>query len=315
MFSTTLHSPSSALQRDNAFEQWLAQVHRVCGSFAAQPFGERFAGQLQDLRCGALHMSLVEGARVSLLKQKQHLDKDSARIFYAVLQLQGQACIEQLDARIQLMPGDLAVLDSSKPFNVHMTDSQQISVILPSALMEPQRQVRAACAQRIAGSSMLGKWVQDLVLDAAIHRQQEMTALESDALLAALSGLLKPVVFHTAQGEDSSAQNRLYTRACRYIEDNLADASLSPEGIAQAIGVSVRGLYRAFAGQQQVVSQYIRNGRLERCAEALRSGGAAATNLGALSYAWGFADASHFSLAFKKYFGLSPSDYRKRHCH
>lgn len=313
MFSPEFGSPK--VQRDRAFEQWLEQVHRVCGSFDAQPLGEHFNGHLQDLRCGALHMSLVESERLCLLKQKQHLDKDRERIFYAALQLQGHSCIEQLDARTRLAPGDLVVLDGGRPFSVHMTDQvRQIAVILPSGMLEPGRGAKAACAQRIDGSSMLGKWVRDLVLDAAIHRQQEITPLESDALLAALSSLLKPVVFQSVE-EDGRAQDRLYARACRHIDEHLADETLSPEGIAQAIGVSVRGLYRVFARHQQVVSQYIKNRRLERCAAALRSGGAAAANLGALSYAWGFADASHFSLAFKKYFGVSPSDYRKRHCH
>lgn len=76
--------------------------------------------------------------------------------------------------------------------------------------------------------------------------------------------------------------------------------------------MSLRGLYRMFARRQLVVAQYIRNRRLDFCAEALRHAGSE-LKLSALGYAWGFSDSSYFSTAFKARFGVSPGEYRKRY--
>lgn len=78
------------------------------------------------------------------------------------------------------------------------------------------------------------------------------------------------------------------------------------------VGVSLRSLYRLFARQGLVVAQYIRNRRLDLCAQALRSA-AEQEKLAGVGLDWGFADHSHFSTAFKQRFGMSPSEYRRQY--
>ena len=91
----------------------------------------------------------------------------------------------------------------------------------------------------------------------------------------------------------------------------MSSEGLSPEWIAQSIGISVRSLYRVFSQRGLVIAQFIKHRRLDRCAEALRetSGDEKLYSLGSH---WGFADASHFSSAFKMRFGVPPGEYRKR---
>ena len=75
--------------------------------------------------------------------------------------------------------------------------------------------------------------------------------------------------------------------------------------------MSVRSLYRMFADKGLVVAQYIKNRRLDLCAQVLRATGDN-EKLAGIGYSWGFADHSHFSTAFKQRFGVSPGEYRKR---
>jgi AraC family transcriptional activator of tynA and feaB len=67
-----------------------------------------------------------------------------------------------------------------------------------------------------------------------------------------------------------------------------------------------------FAKKGLVVAQYIKNRRLDFCAETLRNA-QFEQKLSALGYAWGFSDSSYFSTAFKGRFGVSPGEYRKRY--
>ena len=82
--------------------------------------------------------------------------------------------------------------------------------------------------------------------------------------------------------------------------------------MAAELGVSLRSLYRLFARRGLVVAQYIRNRRLDLCAQALRSA-AGQEKLAGVGLDWGFADHSHFSTAFKQRFGMSPSEYRRQY--
>ncbi len=77
---------------------------------------------------------------------------------------------------------------------------------------------------------------------------------------------------------------------------------LTPEFIAREVGISMRSLYRIFAKHGLVIAQYIRNRRLDCCAEHLRNP-AMDQKVSSLGYAWGFSDSSYFSTAFKARLG------------
>jgi AraC family transcriptional activator of tynA and feaB len=71
--------------------------------------------------------------------------------------------------------------------------------------------------------------------------------------------------------------------------------------------MSVRSLYRLFADQGLVVAQYIKNRRLDLCAQALQNVHDD-EKLAGIGYRWGFSDHSHFSTAFKQRFGVTPGN-------
>ena len=95
------------------------------------------------------------------------------------------------------------------------------------------------------------------------------------------------------------------------IDDAIQEEHLRPEWLADETGMSVRSLYRLFADKGLVVAQYIKNRRLDLCAQALQSAHDD-EKLAGIGYRWGFSDHSHFSTAFKQRFGISPGEYRKR---
>jgi AraC-like DNA-binding protein len=75
--------------------------------------------------------------------------------------------------------------------------------------------------------------------------------------------------------------------------------------IADALGVSVRTLYRAFSRQaNSSVMGYVRERRLERARAELTSTRLTVSEIAAR---WHFADSSHFVKAYKKRFGETPS--------
>ncbi|WP_250693109.1 helix-turn-helix domain-containing protein, partial [Escherichia coli] len=63
--------------------------------------------------------------------------------------------------------------------------------------------------------------------------------------------------------------------------------------------------------QGLVVAQYIRNRRLDFCADAIRHA-ADDEKLAGIGFHWGFSDQSHFSTVFKQRFGMTPGEYRRK---
>lgn len=302
-------SPLSS-SRDDGFEQLLATVNRVCGAFDANPLGQGFAGLLHDRSRSGMHLSLAEFDQISLLKRRTHTELHE-RCFYAVLQLQGRCMVEQQGQSSCLSAGDWSLLDSDRPFSVKAPEpSRQMSLIIPAHLLLGEHNAGdIACAERISSQVGPGKWARQLLLESAQDETQALSQADNQALLSALAQLLKTTA-GSAAAPSPGAADPLYQRACAFIDGHWQDPALSPELVAAAVGVSLRGLYRLFASHGGSVAKHIRQRRLHACAQALRSSG---KNLTTIALEAGFVDMSHFSSAFKAAFGLAPSAYRQRH--
>jgi AraC-like DNA-binding protein len=91
----------------------------------------------------------------------------------------------------------------------------------------------------------------------------------------------------------------------------LDDPELSSAVLARELRVSRRTLQRAFAREGLSVAGYVRDQRLNAVRRALDvpQGRPSVTELAAR---WQFADSSHLTRAFKRRFGLTPSEYARR---
>ena len=153
-----------------------------------------------------------------------------------------------------------------------------------------------------------GHVVSQLILEAT--RQDNLTLQESEATLEAIINLLRPAI--SQAGEVGDAHERVFRKTLECIDQHIRSEQLCPEWLAREVGMSVRGLYRIFARKGLVVARYIKNRRLDLCAESLRQS-RVEEKLSVLGYSWGFSDSSYFSTAFKSRFGIAPGEYRKQH--
>ncbi len=118
--------------------------------------------------------------------------------------------------------------------------------------------------------------------------------------------LLAGALMSRGVSADSTFRPSLRTAARDCAEARLLDPRLSPSEIAKALSVSVRTLHRAFADAEESLMAFVRRRRLERAREELAASGEGHT-VSAVAARWHFADVSHFSRAFKRHFGETPS--------
>ncbi|MDZ4327885.1 MAG: transcriptional regulator FeaR [Pseudomonas sp.] len=301
---------SSIAQRRDGFDQWIHQINQICGAFNAQPLGDEFAGHIREHQDGALKLSFVDARQARLYRTPQEVAAGEGGKYFAVFQLDGTAGMAQGDSQVLLSAGDITLIDASRPSDfTYSENSRQLSLILPSQLVEQTlRFSQVKCGHRIAATSPIAMLSHRLILDAT--HQQCLSRAESEATLEAIVSLLRPAISHSEACTD--VQERLFRKTLGFIDEHIRSEDLCPEWLAREVGMSTRGLYRMFARKGLVVARYIKNRRLDLCAESLRQS-RTEQKLSVLGYSWGFSDSSYFSTAFKSRFGISPGEYRKKH--
>ena len=109
---------------------------------------------------------------------------------------------------------------------------------------------------------------------------------------------------------EGSVRSERLRQVRSHIERNVGNPLLSPERVAAACSMSVRALHYLFKGTGQSVSDYIWERRLQRCREALQMPAERRRTVTEIALAAGFNSMSHFSSAFRRRFGVTPSDAR-----
>ena len=103
----------------------------------------------------------------------------------------------------------------------------------------------------------------------------------------------------------------LMERIMKVVNENMGDSDFNVEKMCDEVGVSRTQLHRKLKEMTGVpTSEFLRNIRLNEAARLIRE---RKINITQVSYMVGFANNSHFSTAFKKYFGMSPSEYAAKY--
>ncbi len=299
----------AAVNGGETYHDWLAKINQVCGHFAARPLEGDFHGEIDTSYAGSLKLSTVTTRNVNLYRTHQEIRGGNDAWFYTVFQLSGEASIEQDDRQVCLQSGDMTLIDASRPCSIlWQLTSRQVSLLLPRQLLENQlRGSGIRVATRLDKSLPMVQLSQRLLQESMSSPQ--LSASESEAALDAMVCLLRPMLHQ--QDVQPSRREKQYQKIIRLIDDAIQEEHLRPEWLASETGMSVRSLYRLFADKGLVVAQYIKNRRLDLCAQSLLSAHDD-EKLAGIGYRWGFSDHSHFSTAFKQRFGMSPGEYRKR---
>lgn len=107
--------------------------------------------------------------------------------------------------------------------------------------------------------------------------------------------------------EIKSYNDQLMDRIVKAINENIGDSEFKVDQLCAVVGISRSQLHRKIKEIAGIpTADFIRNIRLNQAARLLREHKVSVSDV---AYNTGFANQTHFSTVFKKYFGMSPSDY------
>ena len=112
------------------------------------------------------------------------------------------------------------------------------------------------------------------------------------------------------ESESNTERDRFIERFNSFIEANMDNSSLGVNEIAVEFGMSRSSFYNRINGYiGQSPAEYIRDARLKRACELLQSKD---LSIAQIAYMTGFNDPHYFGKAFKKEFGMTPTEFRKK---
>jgi AraC-like DNA-binding protein len=97
-----------------------------------------------------------------------------------------------------------------------------------------------------------------------------------------------------------------------YMSRHADDLDLTPDRIADALGMARSSLYRLLQDEGLQINAHVAQYRLNAIARSLRDPAWAGRPIGEIAGLWGHIDQAYFARAFKKQFGMTPSDYRSQ---
>jgi AraC-like DNA-binding protein len=265
------------------------------------------AGALRVLELAVSNRRIAERAQTHI----RRLDLDVCAI---EVHASGRGVVQQNGREARLAPGDLALLDLSRPCRCDYSSAEFVAVVFPRALLplHPDELARLT-GVRVPGDRGLDALISSLARQLP-QRLDDCSPADrarlGTAVLDLVTAALKARLDGGQQVPQDSRPRELLLRVLAFIEERLGEPDLSPAGIAAAHFISLRYLYKLFETEHTTVADWIRRRRLERCRTELLDLAQRHTPVSTIAARWGFASAAHFSRAFRAAYGLPPAEYR-----
>ncbi|MEV0623660.1 hypothetical protein AB0I81_60805 [Nonomuraea sp. NPDC050404] len=170
--------------------------------------------------------------------------------FKVGVQLRGGSKLAQDGRQSALAPGDLAIYDTTRPYELAFDDRFAMLVLMfPRHRLRVRPQdVARLTAWRVSGSHGMGALVSRFLTDLADRLRQpsaQVSAPLEEALLDLLAAAFAGQLECLAELPAATHRRALLLKIHAFVEQRLCDTELSPSMIAQAHHISLRYLVGA----------------------------------------------------------------------
>jgi len=303
------------------FDSYGAWHDATCQSFVPLEIraskGAPFLNTAANEALGDLNVTELVTAAQQVCRTRALASRAERRIYKATLQLAGRSILSQEGRSAVLRPGEWGVYDTARPYEVAVEQGAHFLVlqIAPAhvCVWEPylQRAVgRAFSAKR--GSARIAM----NTLRLALSETPSLSAAARRDIAGSILQMMGLNICEQLGGAGMSdldeVRHAQFRSICQHIDEHLHDPALSVDSVAAHFRISRRYLYKLFESQGLAPADHIQGLRLERC-RSLLSDTAVLRQISEIAYQHGFADSATFSHAFRRRFGLSPTQWRRQH--
>ena len=274
-------------------------------------YAELKAAILGDIIFGIAQLSGVRGNRTA-----QHVATDTMDHYVLGIPA-NQSIVMQDSDEYALNHNEMVLFDGTRPLTYRHDDhGGGITLAIPRHRLESRLANAETKGLRIASLDHgVGLLVRSFCQTLPEVIASKPDADTREALAEQLTALIALAFQSSDEGIDRAKPTISYLRFQEirdYINLSLQDPRLSPENIAQAMGISRSYLYKLFSEHHFSFQEYVRTRRLSLAAASLSSPALHNRSITDVAVTCGFNNLSHFSRCFSECYGESPRAYRAR---
>lgn len=284
--------------------------------FELKPIGSRhLQGEIQTSRITRL-MRMADirfSAHSTRLMHTGPANPDDA-FFLVSWQREGRTLVSQSGRETEIGPGNIFVIDTTKPFNIETTDLWTNSVYLRNHLIRDSfPESSALTAVPFPTDTGPGR-ICALLFEELFETEHRLDDRALTRYAHSIPNLLAIALAEAVSPDAGGSAHKSLTveRIKRFVRENLSAPDLDCDLISAEIGLSVRQIHQIFRSQDTTLMRWVWSERLKKIAKDLANPNLASFGISSIAFDWGFSDAAHFSRAFKSAFGETPRDFRRK---
>ena len=303
---------TDAVGARDRYSYWREAICRSMFNISIEAAPERFSARLTTRSAGPLRFATSESSGYQIIRSRRDIDSAPADHCAVYLQLHGRTVIEQNDETCTVERSDLAIADGRQPFRANFSDGGRRAIAaIPRAMIDRRAPwLRRRPLHRLAATAPFV----DLARRHLIKLAADPATLSESATSILTDNFCNLLALASA-GDVASGRlaPELHVEALfAFCRQNLHNPDLSPQLVADHLGISVRTLHLRFQKIGQSFGRWVLDHRLEACRAALRDPNHRALNISEIAYRWGFNDLSHFNKTFRARFCETPREWRRR---
>ena len=291
------------------FDRWSHDLSAICGSYFGVPRrGQgRVAGRVAVRAYDTLDVADISDDISKIVRDWRGIRRDEAEHIFLIMQVEGALGVEHNGRSVVLSPGDCVLLDSTKEgMLANLKRSRRfLSFHLPRQSFLHER----GAVPRIGEVLRTGTATAH-ALQRTLSRVLRGETAEGRADL--LFDLAHQAFAHPGQNPAQTAHScgaGRYALVLDLMDAHLGHEALSLRWLATQVGMSPRGLQRAFHEHGTSFRETLRTKRYRFVTEHLDRLPRAYGSIASLAFRAGFRDLSNFNRGFRQRTGMAPRDY------
>ena len=271
-----------------------------------------FHGRIAKFDLPEIEVAQIHSTGQVVRRTPRILGQSNRDVLLVNIQRKGNSRIRQSNREAFLEEGDMAIYSSERPYELAFESAfnQTVLMIPRKSVPTPSGFLKGGTAvtiRRTSPSATLLAHLADAACQADASNPPLQRALQETIFQGVLSAAREIVGDELAR--DDLPRYHL-ARARQYALANLHDHQLDATRIAAAVGISRTHLHRLMRDETQTLIQWVWEKRLLRCQVQLLAVEGRRRSIAEIAFQNGFIDMSHFSRAYRRRFGCSPSEAR-----
>lgn len=298
-----------AIQADRPFGSWADDLADAFVQLEPRRISDApFRGAITKADLAPLHISRVMATPHSVQRQRAHIAKGTGDLYFLNLQLDGLSRSVQRGHEQICGPGDLAVVDTTEPFEImNLRGFNLLCFAAPRALLPSHFADRPRLT---LSSTEMGR-----ALARTLSGYADLCIHAPAALAPALGHHLLDLLSHAENFVADAPLVRVHapvqlSMMLDHLDRHFTDPRFNAATLARKFGCSVRYVHKLFSTTGRSVGEHVNDRRILASARYLLDPGCRAMTIAEIAFAAGFSDISYFNRLFRRCNGLSPREFR-----